>query len=131
MMYQIHYKYEGMNFVKEANTESFKNDFITILERAGIAYGVICRDDRKIQLCKVAFSLEDAVAVKAGLKAPYTFADPDKHGCRNAIVTVQLESGEQKTAFVCDTKMATIAEIKELAEKLGRKKLCRVIRKVA
>lgn len=132
MTYQINYKREdGYDFVQEVYSKKAADDFVKILTNAGIYCETKVIDDRVFQLCEVAFSLDDVVDIKAGKKKPYTFADPDKHGSRNGVVMVELEDGRQKPSYVVSVACKTVTEIKEIANGLGRKKLCKVIKKIA
>ena len=118
MEFQVLYKMEGHNFVQTFHDRFGKNDFVSILRNMGIQATVIERDDRKFQVCKVAFDLNDV--------REYTFADPDKLAKPGDIVEVQCADGRIKNALVKSTSFMTIDEIKAFCNSIGYKKLGRV-----
>lgn len=112
----------GRSWAQDCVTEEVKNNFINVLENTGIKYTTVEVADKTYQIVQCAFKLEDVVA-----KRFYTFADPDELAKKAYIVTVKLENGEEKPVYVNMVCRKTIDEIRELANSLGRKKLCRVI----
>ena len=131
-MFQILYSQEGRKFVYSAATKTDRDAFVTILSRADIDYTIMDVDSNpKYQVAYVAFSLDDAALIATGKKRPYAFADPDEYAAAKGLVEVQCEDGRTKVVYVVGTAKKTVPEIQTIATNLGRKKLSRVIRKIA
>lgn len=127
MCYQILYKLAGKNFAQTFYDEFQRDNFLKVLDNIGTEGIVIERDDRKFQLAHVVFKLEDIELVKKGERSTYTFADPEKHAKAGTVVKAAMINGEIKPVYVVSTEMKTVHEIQTLAQKLGRKKLCKIV----
>ena len=113
-MFQILYgDNEGRKFVLECLTDAQKDNFTNVLDNAGIAYSVIEREDRKVQVISVIFNLDDT--------RMYTFEDPNKLAKVGDIVEVECTDGRRKNALVKAAGMRTRDEINAFCSKIGYK----------
>lgn len=132
-MFQVLYKdNNGRQFTYNCKSDEDKEDFVKILSAADIEWYVReLNSTAEYQVAYVAFSIDDAELILAGKKDPYTFADPEKFATGAKVVKVELEDGRKKNVIPVWTNMKTVPEMFQIAHKLGRKKLCKVISRVA
>ena len=115
MMFQVVYTDNGYKFATKNLNESQKDNYVQILTNAGIKYEVIERDDIKIQIIGVVFSLDDSRV--------YTFEDSDRIAKLGDIVEVECTDGRKKNALVKAIGLRTPEQVKTFCDKIGYKAL--------
>ena len=121
-MFQILYKADGANFSYQCNDETQRDQFIQILTNSGIEYTVSeSTTEMYYQLCGCVFSADGKV---------YTYVRPEgdaKPGMSGSVEVVDSYGVKSvKEVIILDTKKASVSEIRQIANGLGRDKLGRV-----
>lgn len=121
-MFQIIYRSEGCNFVQQCMDEAHRDHFIEILKNSGIEYDVVeSSAEMYYQLCGCVFSADGKV---------YTYVRPEgdaKPGMSGSVEVVDSYGVKSvKEVIILDTKKASVSEIRQIANGLGRDKLGRV-----
>ena len=136
-MFQVLYKGENnANFVLPFHNVTAKDDFVKTLDRAGIKYTVLTKEEKKWHCAKVVFDLQlvEAAkkAVKTGkeMKGLYTFGDDKELVTNEGAYLVECTDSRQKIGYAVGVWKATADEIKAFKDKIGYQHLGMVIAKI-
>lgn len=121
-MFQIIYRSDGCNFVQQCMDETHRDHFVEILKNSGIEYDVVeSSAEMYYQLCGCVFQADGKV---------YTYVRPEgdaKPGMSGSVEVVDSYGVKSvKEVIILDTKKASVSEIRQIANGLGRDKLGRV-----
>ena len=136
-MFQVLYKGDNdANFVLSFHNTTAKDNFTKTLDRAGIEYQVLTKEDKKWHCAKVVFDLQlvekakKAVAKGEEMKGVYTFGDDKEIVTKDGAYLVECTNAERKIGYAVGVWKATANEIKAFKDKIGYKHLGMVISKI-
>lgn len=123
-MYQISYKLDGVNWCYHAPTKVACDHYINILKGIDVNYDIVeSEKEMMYQVCGCLFKADGQIYMfiryendaKAGMSA---YAEVvDSYGNKS-----------MKEVIIVDIEMKTISDIQEIAAKIGRKQLNKIVK---